>query len=98
MVAETSQGFEAGLKGRFDEGRLNLNATAYSYTYDDLQIQIFQSLTFFTFNASQARTTGVEADWSWNPEAITNLTLSGTAAYTDAKNIRMNLSLRPETI
>ncbi len=82
--SEEAEGFEAGLKGRFMDGALRLNATAFTYEYSDLQVQLFDSsiIQFATFNASALETEGVEFDAQWNT-GIEGLNLRGSWAWTD---------------
>ena len=82
--SEEAEGFEAGLKGRFLDGSLRFNATAFTYEYSNLQVQLFNStiIQFSTFNASKLETNGVEFDAQWNTE-IEGLTLRGAWAWTD---------------
>ncbi|MCY4344941.1 MAG: TonB-dependent receptor, partial [Gammaproteobacteria bacterium] len=82
--SEEAEGFEAGIKGRFMDGALRLNATAFTYEYSDLQVQLFNStaVQFETFNASALESNGVEFDVQWNTD-IEGLTLRGAWAWTD---------------
>ncbi|MEM7016248.1 MAG: TonB-dependent receptor, partial [Pseudomonadota bacterium] len=41
--SEEAKGFEVGLKARLLAGAMRFNATAFSYTYSDLQTQLFDS-------------------------------------------------------
>ena len=62
--SEESDGFEIGMKARLLENAMRLNATAFSYEYSDLQVQLFNStaIQFSTFNASALETQGIEFD------------------------------------
>ncbi|MCZ6640768.1 MAG: TonB-dependent receptor [Gammaproteobacteria bacterium] len=84
--SEEADGFEAGMKASLLAGAMRLNATAFTYTYSDLQTQLFDSaaIQFTTLNASELRTRGVEADVLW-ATAFEGLTLRGAVALTDAK-------------
>jgi iron complex outermembrane receptor protein len=57
-----AKGGEIGAKGSFMGGRLGLDATAYLYDYEDLQLTSFDATTFtyITKNAASARVQGVE--------------------------------------
>jgi len=59
---ETAEGGEIGVKSTLMDGMLRLNATAYYYKFDDIQISVFDSATtsFSVDNAASATTTGVE--------------------------------------
>jgi iron complex outermembrane recepter protein len=83
--SEEAEGFEVGMKGRFLNNTLRLNATAFYYEYTDLQVQLFDAIAiqFQTINASELRTRGVEADWLWLTE-IEGLSIRGNLAYTDS--------------
>ena len=82
--SEEAEGFEAGLKGRFADGALRLNATAFTYEYSDLQVQLFDStiIQFSTFNASALETNGIEFDMLWQTD-VEGLTLRSAWAWTD---------------
>ncbi len=82
--SEEAEGFEAGLKGRFLGGAMRFNASAFSYEYSDLQVQLFDStnVQFYTFNASALETEGVEFDMLWYTD-IEGLVVRGAWAWTD---------------
>ena len=84
--SETGEGVEGGVKSTLMDGRLRLNATAFYYVYDDLQIQLFDStiIQFDTFNAGELTTQGAEAEFTWLP-GVDGLTIRGALAYTDAE-------------
>jgi len=83
--SEEAAGFEAGLRGRFLDGALRFNASAFAYEYSDLQVQLFNSsaIQFFTFNASALETEGLEFDFLWSTD-IEGLVVRGAWAFTDA--------------
>ncbi len=96
--SETSKGGEIGLRSQFADRSVTLNATAFYYTFKDLQIQEF-SLALFnfeTYNASKVITKGLDVDWAWRTP-VEGLRLSGAASYTDTKYaediVRPNLSV-----
>jgi iron complex outermembrane receptor protein len=80
---ESVDAFEVGVK-HFRGGR-SFNASAFHYTYDDIQIQAISLATGLTAltNAAQARIYGVEADFAW--PITRELTLDGGAAYTHSE-------------
>jgi len=84
--SETAIGGEIGIKSQFADRTVTLNATAYHFVYDDLQVQLFDAVAiqFNTFNAGELTTTGVDVDWSWRTP-VEGLTLSGTLAYLDSR-------------
>lgn len=96
--SETSKGGEIGLRSQFADRSVTFNATAFYYTFKDLQIQEF-SLALFnfeTYNASKVVTKGLDIDWAWRTP-VKGLRLSGAASYTDTKYaediVRPNLSV-----
>ena len=82
--SEEAEGFEAGLKGRFLDGAMRFNATAFTYEYSDLQVQLFDStiIQFSTFNASALETNGIEFDVLWHTD-VEGLTIRSAWAWTD---------------
>jgi iron complex outermembrane receptor protein len=89
---ETSDSFELGIKSRFADNRIQLNATAFQVTYDGFQANNFVLLngavvTNLT-NAGSVRSTGFEIDALANP--VDGLDLFASLAYADAKVRRFN--------
>jgi len=84
--SEEASGFEVGMKAKLLDNTLRWNATAFTYTYDDLQVQLFNSLTiqFETFNASELKTEGVETELEWITP-IDGLSLRANLAITDTQ-------------
>ena len=82
--SEEAEGFEVGMKANLLDGAMRLNATAFSYEYSDLQVQLFDStiIQFKTFNASALETQGFEFDLLYNTN-IDGLTLRSAWAWTD---------------
>jgi iron complex outermembrane receptor protein len=73
--SETILSWEAGIKSSLFDNRLRLNATAFTYTVDDIQLNGNDSNgNGVLFNADKARAYGVEADLDWRP--IPNLSLT----------------------
>jgi len=79
---ESVLAFEAGLKGRYLEGTLELNAALFHSQYDDLQVSQFDgTLGFEVGNAAEATSQGLEMDGRW---LLTDgLTWSFALAYLD---------------
>ena len=79
---EEAQNIEVGGKFTLADGAMELNFSAFSTEYDDLQISIFDGVLGFNVgNAASAEVVGVEADMRW---ALTDhLTFSAAAAYMD---------------
>ncbi len=83
--SETAIGGEIGIKSQFADRALTVNATAFYYIYDDLQVQLFNAVAiqFNTFNAGELTTQGIDVDWSWLTP-VEGLRLSGAMAYLDS--------------
>lgn len=83
---ETAEGFEVGFKSTLANNQLRLNLTAFRYNYTDLQVDFFNSPIFaFQTLTADARTSGVELDFEYAPNAVPGLNLRGAINYTDAK-------------
>lgn len=84
--SEEAKGGEVGVKSTLMEGNMRLNATAYYYVYEDLQVQQFDSVAiqFNTLNAGEMTTQGVEFDTVWYTP-IEGLWLRAAWAYTDTE-------------
>ncbi|MFV8816098.1 TonB-dependent receptor [Haliea sp. E17] len=84
---ETAEGFEVGVKSTLFDNQMRLNFAAYSYEYDDLQVDFFNSPTFafITLNAGKAKTEGFEFDAEYAPFSWGGLTLRGSLAYNKAE-------------
>ncbi|GIX31273.1 MAG: TonB-dependent receptor [Porticoccaceae bacterium] len=84
---ETAEGYEVGLKSTLLDNQLRLNLVAYTYEYDDLQVDFFNSPTFafITLNAGKATTEGVELEGEFAPLALPQLRLRGSLAYNNAE-------------
>ncbi len=82
--SEESDGFEIGMKANLLNGAMRLNATAFSYEYTDLQVQLFNStaIQFSTFNASALETEGFEFDLLWQTD-VDGLSIRSAWAWTD---------------
>lgn len=85
--AETSKGFEGGLRSTLLNDTLRFNISGFRYAYNDLQVQQFDAVAiqFFTSNASEVTTSGFETDVLWS-SPIEGLTFRGALAYTNARN------------
>lgn len=80
-----AKGGEVGAKGNFLNGRLSVDATAYLYDYDNLQLTSFDATTFayITKNAASARVKGAELQVTY--AASTALSLHGFVAYNHSR-------------
>ena len=84
--SETSKGFEVGVKSYLMNDNMRINATLYSYEYDNLQNQQLNPATFefVTFNAGAVSNKGLEADMAYQT-SVEGLSLRGSFAYTDTE-------------
>jgi len=84
--SETAEGGEIGIKSQFNDRTLTLNATAYYYVFDDLQVQNFDAVAiqFSTLNAGQVTTAGVDLEFGWITP-VDGLSFSGNVAWLDAE-------------
>lgn len=62
---ESATTIEAGMKGRFQEGTLTVNATVYRTEFDKLQVLAFNGIFFDVGNAATAISQGLEIDFQW---------------------------------
>ncbi|MEM7216781.1 MAG: TonB-dependent receptor [Pseudomonadota bacterium] len=79
---------ELGYKGQLLDNRLQINASVYNYTYDDVHLQFAVSTALAgtstsVTNAPEARNSGFEADFLWL--ATDRLTLGGSFSWTDTE-------------
>ena len=97
VAPETSKAYELGIKSRFLQNRVQLNATAFQTDYDDFQAQSsrIDPLTNIRQNAvtnvGKLRTRGVELELTAKP--INTLMLESSLAYVDAKIRHMPAAL-----
>lgn len=79
------EGFEAGIKGYYFEGRLSADVIVYTYEYKDLQVAVFDSTTttFSTQNAAVATSEGIEFNTVF--QATESLQFRLAAQYTRLK-------------
>jgi iron complex outermembrane recepter protein len=83
--SETSKGGEIGIKSQLADRALTLNASAFYYVFKNLQVQTFNSIAvqFFTSNAGELTSKGIDVDMAYRPNSI--LTLSGSFVYSRTK-------------
>ncbi|QUD90396.1 TonB-dependent receptor [Phenylobacterium montanum] len=83
---ETVKGFEGGVKSTLLNGALRLNADAYDYTYDNFQVDFFDSvhIDYVTKNVGKLETRGFEVQADWAPEQVQGLLINGALAYNNA--------------
>jgi iron complex outermembrane receptor protein len=84
--SETALGGEIGIRSILADGALRLNATAFYYVFDDLQVQNFNAVAiqFDTLNAGELTSQGVEVEWVWDTP-LDGFTLSGAVTHLDAE-------------
>jgi len=82
---EVIDSYEVGAKFVSADHRTRVNAAAFRYNYNNVQVSIFTASTQIIKNAGRARGNGVELDVSHRPADW--LTLSGGGAYLDAKYV-----------
>lgn len=83
---EKARGFEAGIKTTLADNQLRLNLVAFTYAYNDLQVDFFNSPIFaFQTLTADARTKGVEFEFEYAPRSIDGLNLHGSINYTKAR-------------
>ncbi len=80
---EILDAIEAGYKTELFDGGLRLNATAFFYDYQDLQVAQFVGTQIFTENASDSRISGAEIDLIALP--ADGLMVSFSVGYLDAR-------------
>jgi outer membrane receptor protein involved in Fe transport len=82
--SDTLDNYEIGWKTSWDDNRLRFNGDIFLENWNKFQFPFLgpNSVTIIA-NAGQARVKGMETEVSWLP--IDALTLSGSAAYTDAE-------------
>ncbi|QNQ11700.1 TonB-dependent receptor [Sphingomonas alpina] len=88
--SETILSFEGGFKSSLFNNTLRLNATAFTYTVNDIQLNGNDSDgNGVLFNADKAKAYGLEADLDWRP--IRNLTLTAgvSALHSEIKDKRV---------
>jgi len=84
--SEKAKGGEIGFKSELADRTVTLNATAFYYVINGLQVQNFnpQTVQFETLNAGQATTAGLDVETKWRTP-VPGLMFSGNLTYLDAK-------------
>jgi iron complex outermembrane recepter protein len=75
--------FEAGFKAQLFDRRFQLNASAFHYSYRDLQVTIIENAVTVQTNAARAKIDGFELESTIVP--VPGLYLNASLAYTDAR-------------
>ena len=83
---EEVDGFELGLKGLFADGTLSVEAEIFSYEFEGLQVDFFNSVLWsnVTYNAGSAKTEGAEINLVYAPSTMDGLTLHGSILFLDS--------------
>ncbi|MFN4020409.1 MAG: TonB-dependent receptor [Erythrobacter sp.] len=84
--SEKAQGGEVGFKSQWAGRSFTLNATAYYYVFEDLQVQNFnaQTIQFITSNAGELTTKGVDLEARWRTP-VDGLNLSANLSWLDTE-------------
>lgn len=73
---------EVGIKSEWLGGRLRINASAFRYVWEDLQIQVSQGTALFTINAGKAVGKGLDLETTF--KASNRLSLGANVSILDA--------------
>jgi iron complex outermembrane recepter protein len=92
---ERVNGGELGLKSRLLEHRLAVNAAAYYYNYDGLQVGVISPPVgglpiIQTLNAATARTYGLDLDAKFRPASVSGLDLTGAVNFNHGRYLKFN--------
>lgn len=82
-TSATTTNVESGLKGRFLDGHMTLEVSAFDIQWKDIQIAATFGGVGTTLNGGSARSTGVE--WNVGLTPLTGLSLGLNGAYTNAR-------------
>ncbi|MFA6113969.1 MAG: TonB-dependent receptor [Sphingomonas sp.] len=88
--SETILSWEAGFKSRLFNNMLSLNATAFTYTVDDIQLNGNDSNgNGVLFNADKAKAYGLEAEAEFRPTSNLSLGLGLSLLHSEIKDKRV---------
>jgi outer membrane receptor protein involved in Fe transport len=76
FAAETVDSYEAGFKSTLFDRSLLFNATGFSSTYDNFQLNAFNGITFTVISVPEVKSYGVDSDFLWFTP-VSGLTLQG---------------------
>lgn len=82
-TSSTTTNLETGIKGRFLDGRMTLEVSAFDIEWQDIQIAASFGGVSTTLNGGTARSSGVE--WNIGATPLTGLSLNLNGAYTRAR-------------
>ncbi|WP_308368491.1 MULTISPECIES: TonB-dependent receptor [unclassified Microbulbifer] len=88
LDTDDTTNYELGWKTDLLDGQLRFNGSLFFVDIEKLQTTIFDpSITnlFFSDNAANAEVKGVEGDFTWAPEMISGLLLSGSFSVLDTE-------------
>ena len=75
--AETSEGFELGLKNTLFDNRVRFNVAAFTTRFDNLQTSFFNGTANVVGNAASAHSKGIEVELNWKVTDQLQLNASG---------------------
>jgi outer membrane receptor protein involved in Fe transport len=81
--SDTVISYEAGVKSRLLDGKLNFDAALFRTDWDDIQVSVRIGSFSGIANGGTARSQGAEANLTFEP--LPGLLLNANGAYTDAK-------------
>jgi iron complex outermembrane receptor protein len=88
--SETILSWEAGFKSSLFNNHLRLNATAFTYTVDDIQLNGNDSNgNGVLFNADKAKAYGLEAEAEWRPSSNLSLGVGLSLLHSEIKDKRV---------
>ena len=92
-ASETVQSYEAGFKSTLLDGTLRLNAAAYTYEVNDIQLTAVGGGGNLVqlVNADKGQAVGFEVDAEWAP--IDNLVFTGGVSFVDSEIDDQNLAV-----
>ena len=92
-ASETVQSYEAGFKSTLLDGTLRLNAAAYTYEVNDIQLTAVGGGGNLVqlVNADKGQAVGFEVDAEWAP--IDNLVFTGGVSFVDSEIDDPNLAV-----
>ncbi len=82
---EKATSYEIGLKGLIVDNKLEYALTGFRTTFTSLQQSVFRDVSFVVSNVGEARSQGLEAEFTYRP--LQGLRFAFNGAYLDAKFI-----------
>jgi len=77
--------YELGAKTTWADGSLLLNATAFSQTYTDFQLNAFLGTSFVVHSIPRVTSRGIDGEIMWQPKSVQGLMVQGGFTYADTK-------------